>query len=92
MRRQQDTSILQAEQAQALPTSTYDAAKLKEHAGVSYSISGNDALIANGRFPNKKISELVKTTEGRDYLGTLWKVANSELQKVIGFQFDNGGV
>ena len=88
-RRSQDESIMHAESAakpQASPS--FDAAKVKEHAGMQFVIEGNDARFENGRFASKRVSELVKTPEGRDWLGGLWRIAHRDLQAVIKVQFD----
>ena len=86
MRRSHDTTLQHAENAAKVqPAPTFEAAKIREHAGVQYIVdeSGEDATLVNGRYPQKKVSDIVTTTEGCDYLGTLWRVANPDLKKVI---------
>jgi len=89
MRRQTNASLLQAEQAaQQQQQPTHEGQQLREHAGISYVlVPPSDAQLLNGRFPQKKISELVKLAEGRDYLGMVWRSANSELKNVIKHHF-----
>jgi hypothetical protein len=88
-RRVQDESLFQAEAASktqlALPN---DTAQIRDHAGISFVIEGDDARFVNGRFAQKKVSELVKLAEGRDWLGSLWRLSSKELQQVIRKQFD----
>jgi hypothetical protein len=88
-RRVQNDGMFQAEEAsKPQPSPSFDAAKVKEHAGVQYRLEGIDATILNGRFQQKRVSELIKTSEGKDYLGSLWRVAHPDLQRVIKAQFD----
>jgi hypothetical protein len=86
MRRRQNATMAQAEVAAKVPE-TAEAKELKEHAGLQFMIEGTDAMLVTGRFPQKKISELIKTVEGRDYLGTLWRTVPSDLRNIIRTHF-----
>lgn len=56
---------------------------VKEHAGLQYTLLSNDILIRSGRFSERLVSDLVRTVEGRDYVGQLWKLSNAEMKSVI---------
>jgi hypothetical protein len=45
--------------------------------------NGKDAVFHSGINKGKRISELSQTTEGRDFLGGLWKLGKRDLQNVI---------
>lgn len=55
----------------------------REYGGLQYTLMADDLLIRNGRFANRLVSDLVKTVEGRDYVGILWRQANAEMRHVI---------
>ena len=61
----------------------YQLIPSKEHAGLQYALMSDDLLLRNGRFANRRVSELVNTVEGRDYIGQIWKTANAEVRAVI---------
>jgi hypothetical protein len=90
VRRQQNPSVFQAEAAALVQAPVdYDSAKVREHAGVSFIVIDDDAMLKNGRYSGKKVSEIVSTVEGRDFLGGLWRTASPDLQKVIKKWFDS---
>ena len=91
MTRKMSMEILAAEEAaeRARPT-VEDSFRLiteKEHAGTRYSLLSDDLLIRGGRFSDRRVSELVRTVEGRDFVGQLWKLANAEMRNVIRLYF-----
>jgi hypothetical protein len=90
LRRSQNNSLLQAEKAAEVSVSnTPEAVKIREFAGVQYQLEpdGKDAILVNGRFSNKKVSEVVTTVEGRDFLGGLWRMIPPDLQNIVRHQF-----
>jgi hypothetical protein len=42
-----------------------------------------DAVFNSGIHSGKKVSDLVKTVEGRDFLGSVWKYGKRDLNSVI---------
>ena len=47
------------------------------------SSDGKDAEFGSGLNSGRKVSNLVQTMEGRDWLGTVWKLGRRDLQNVI---------
>lgn len=91
MRRAQNPTMMAAEQAALVPLAkTPEAVQTREFAGMQFTLHQEelDATIINGRFPNKRISEIVVSVEGRDYLGGLWRTSSPELQAIIKHQFE----
>jgi len=77
MRRTQNASVLAAEKTEVKP-------EVKKKGIVQYElIEGTDAFLRDGRFKDQKISEIIKSVEGRDYLGEIWPICSVELQKVL---------
>jgi hypothetical protein len=79
MRRSTNTSMLQADKA----AKESEKVQVREKAGLKYVLEENDLVLKSGRFVDKRISELVKTVEGRDYVGELWENAPNEMRDVI---------
>jgi len=43
----------------------------------------DDAVLLDGRFKDKRVSELINSVEGRDYLGDIWNSSSEELRVVL---------
>jgi hypothetical protein len=74
-----------AQRMQQLPPPTAEQQTLREAAGLKFELlcGGSDVRFLDGRFPGKTVTDLVRTVEGRDYLGTLWRTAPRALRTVI---------
>jgi len=85
--RRMDSSMVAAEKSAALAEKKQE---VRQRAGLSYVLLEKDALLKDGRFRDKKVSELMLTVEGRDYLGgELWKIAADDLKSVIRAHFSD---
>ena len=53
--------------------------------GLLYSIvpDNRDAVFGSGVYSGRKVSDIVMTVEGRDFLGTVWKYGKRDLNSVI---------
>ena len=72
-----------AEASRPTQDEAYAVIPPKEHAGLEYTLLTDDMLLRNGRFANQRVSDVVKTVEGRDYVGQLWRTANPEIRRVL---------
>jgi len=79
VRRSTNTSMLQADKAQK----EAEKVQVREKAGLKYVLEDDDLILKAGRFVDKRVSELVKTVEGRDYIGEMWENAPPEVRDVI---------
>lgn len=50
--------------------------------------NGADARLLNGKCQGKRVSELVLSATGRDYLGWLWRTGPAPLRKIIEGYFE----
>lgn len=88
MRRTFSHSMFQASEA-AKKEPTRDVDRLhellppKEHSGLQYTPMDGDLLVRSGRFSGLKASDIVHTVDGRDYLGRVWKTANTEIKDIL---------
>ena len=86
--RRMSNAIQQAEAA-SHSVELYEGKKQREFSGIQYMLDGvDDAVLMNGRFPQKRISDIVKLEDGRDYLGGIFRNAGTELQRIITVWFD----
>jgi hypothetical protein len=81
----------QAEARHPLPLPTAEQQAIREAAGIRFELIGGgmDARFVDGRFPGQLVSDLVKTVEGRDYLGTLWRTASNDLRIILRTYFSD---
>lgn len=49
---------------------------------------GNDALLLSGKYSGKRLSELVESEDGRNYLGWVYQAAPDKLRNLIEGFFD----
>jgi hypothetical protein len=89
MRRTINHTIAQAEKAaevEQLPK----PGEMRNRFGIQYAIvdNGQDAYLKDGDHKDEKISDLVKSPSGRDYLGSIFHLAPKDLRVVIVRWFD----
>lgn len=72
-----------AEQKRPTVEASFELGPIREHGEAQYTLLSDDLLIRNGTFAGKRVSELVLTVQGRDYVGRLWRSANTEMRNVI---------
>lgn len=72
-----------AEKRRPSAEAAFELGPIREHDDTQYTLMSDDILIQNGTYAGKRISELVKTVAGRDYVGHMWKAANKEMRDVI---------
>jgi hypothetical protein len=82
------SNLVQQAEAASHTIELYEGKKQKEFSGIQYLLEEGDATLLNGRYPQKRISEIVTTEEGRDYLGGIFRNAGTELQRIITAWFD----
>jgi hypothetical protein len=82
------TSTIAQAEAAANTVELYEGKKQREFSGIQYTLEQDDAVLITGRFPQKRVSEIVLSKEGKDYLGGIYRNAGSELQRIITFWFD----
>lgn len=84
--RRMSVEILAAEKAAEHKPSVegaFDLIPPREHAGLQYVLLSDDLIVKSGRYSGQAVSVMVRTVEGRDYVGQLWKTATPEMKDVI---------
>lgn len=72
-----------AEKKRPSVEASFELGPVRENGEDQYTLLADDLLMRSGTFAGKRVSELVQTVQGRDYVGRLWRSANAEMKNVI---------
>lgn len=72
-----------AEKSKPPVEASFELGAIREHADVQYTLMSDDILIRSGKHSGKRVSELIQTVQGRDFVGRMWRSANTEMRAVI---------